>query len=103
MEAIEKMTLKDMCDALKAGETSSRALTEACLERIRQAEEKVGAFVTVTEEEALKQADEADKRRAAGEKVHPLCGVPVAVKDNICTEGIKTTCASKMLEDFIPL
>ena len=62
----------------------------------------VNAYITVMEEEALRQAEEIQKRYDKGEELHPLAGVPVAVKDNICTKGIKTTAASKMLSSFIP-
>ena len=102
MKNITSMTMGELAEQLACGALSSREITEAYLERIARAEGRVGAYVTVCREEALRQADEADARRASGEKVHPLCGVPVAVKDNICTEGVRTTCSSKMLEDFVP-
>ena len=99
---LTSMSLTELAEALRRGDTTSREATEACLDRIARVEPKVGAFITVCGEEALKQADEADARRRAGGKVPALCGVPVAVKDNICTKGVKTTCASRMLEDFVP-
>ena len=102
MKELTAMTLTELAAALKSGETTSREATEACLERIDRVEGKVGAFITVCADEARKQADAADALRRSGAAVHPLCGVPVGVKDNICTEGVKTTCASRMLEDFVP-
>jgi len=76
-------------------------LTKAILERIHQLELKVHAFVTITDELALKQAEQADKLIASGE-ISPLTGIPMLIKDNMCTKGIRTTCSSKMLENFIP-
>ncbi len=71
------------------------------LERISQLEGRVHAFVTITEELAIRQAMEADERIRAGE-LSPLTGVPAMIKDNMCTKGIRTTCSSKMLENFVP-
>jgi len=76
-------------------------LTRATLERIREIEPKVHAFVTVTDELALKQAEKADGLIAAGD-TNPLTGIPVLIKDNMCTRGIRTTCSSRMLENFVP-
>jgi aspartyl-tRNA(Asn)/glutamyl-tRNA(Gln) amidotransferase subunit A len=87
---------------LHKGEVTSREITAAYLERIGTVEDKVKAYVTVTAEQALTQAEESDIKRARGEKLSPLSGIPAALKDNMCTHGIKTTCSSKMLENFIP-
>jgi len=86
---------------LKAKQLSSVELTRACLERIRQVEPKVYALVTITDELALKQAQKADELLATG-NTNPLTGIPVVIKDNMCTKGILTTCSSKMLENFVP-
>jgi aspartyl-tRNA(Asn)/glutamyl-tRNA(Gln) amidotransferase subunit A len=76
-------------------------LTEAVLERIRQVDGRVRAYVTVTEDLALRQAEEADARLARGDAT-PLTGIPVCIKDVICTRGVRTTCSSRILENFVP-
>ncbi|MHB8158022.1 MAG: Asp-tRNA(Asn)/Glu-tRNA(Gln) amidotransferase subunit GatA [Desulfocucumaceae bacterium] len=83
-------------------ELSSRELTAAHLERIQTIDDQIKAYMTVTGELALRQADETDKKWARGEQLSPLAGIPMALKDNMCTRGVKTTCSSKMLENFIP-
>jgi aspartyl-tRNA(Asn)/glutamyl-tRNA(Gln) amidotransferase subunit A len=86
---------------LKEKKISSVELTKDYLERIKQLEPKVHAFVTVTEERALAQAQKADEMIKEG-NISPLTGVPLAIKDVICTRGVRTTCSSKMLENFVP-
>ena len=83
-------------------EVSSEEITRAHLERINRMDGEVKAMVTVTAEAALDQARAVDERRAAGEELSSLAGVPMAIIDNICTMGVKTTCASHMLYNFIP-
>lgn len=99
---ITGMTLTELSDALRQGTLTSRAVTEACLTRIRDVDDRIGAFLTVNADAALAQAEVCDKARAAGRFCGPLHGIPVAVKDNLCIENVPTTCASKMLSDFIP-
>ncbi len=94
-------TIHELHDMLLKGDTTSEAVTESVLNRIKAVDSKVKAYITVTEEVARTQAKEADKRIKAGDK-SPLVGIPIAVKDNMCTEGIKTTCASKILGNFVP-
>lgn len=98
---INQLTIHEAHELLKARQLSAVELTKACLERISQTEPKVHALVTVTEELALKQAQKADGLIAKGD-AQPLTGIPVVVKDVICTRGVRTTCSSKMLENFIP-
>lgn len=90
-----------MRSMLDKKEISAPELTAAYLERINSVDGKLESYITVTAEEAEKAAEKAQDKINKGE-VSPLCGIPLAIKDNICTEGIKTTCASKMLENFIP-
>ncbi|MEY4589941.1 MAG: Asp-tRNA(Asn)/Glu-tRNA(Gln) amidotransferase subunit GatA, partial [Pseudomonadota bacterium] len=80
---------------------SSRELTQHYLARIQRLDPQYNAFVTLTAEQALKQADAADLQLAQG-NAHPLCGLPIAHKDIFCTEGVRTSCGSKMLDNFIP-
>ncbi len=96
------MTANVLSRLLQAGKVSSTEVVKSFLDRIDRSDPKIKAFITISAETALKEAEEVDRRRAAGEELHPLAGVPVAVKDNICTAGLRTTCASKMLEDFVP-
>jgi len=88
--------------ALAAGEISSAELTAAHLDRIDAVDGDLHAFLHVSRDEALTTARDVDTRRAAGEELHPLAGVPVAVKDVVVTEGIPTTAASKILEGWVP-
>ena len=94
-----KLTIHEAHELLKKKEISSEELTKACLERIKSVEEKVKAYITLDEDTALKQSRDADDK---GSFSNPLAGIPFAVKDNICTKDLKTTCASRMLENFIP-
>ncbi|MCS7225968.1 MAG: Asp-tRNA(Asn)/Glu-tRNA(Gln) amidotransferase subunit GatA [Gloeomargarita sp. SKYB31] len=87
---------------LRQGETTSVALVEQYLERIRQREPHIKGYLTVTAETALAQAQAMDARRAQGEDLGWLMGIPIALKDNLCTQGIPTTCASRILQDYIP-
>jgi len=96
-----QLTIHQAHQLLKTKELSSLELTKAILERIHQAEPKIHALVTITDELALQQAEKADKLLAAGD-TNPLTGIPALIKDNMCTKGIRTTCSSKMLENFVP-
>jgi aspartyl-tRNA(Asn)/glutamyl-tRNA(Gln) amidotransferase subunit A len=98
---LTKRTLTELRDALKNGETTSVAVTEAMLDRIVDVDNDIKSFLTITDEWALEQAKSADERLANGES-SPLLGVPVAVKDIISTDGIPTTAGSKILEGFVP-
>jgi aspartyl-tRNA(Asn)/glutamyl-tRNA(Gln) amidotransferase subunit A len=95
------VTIHEAHRLLKEKKISSVELTQAYLERIREVEPKVRALVTVTDKLALERAQAADKAIAAGQ-TGPLTGVPLAIKDVICTGGVRTTCSSKMLENFVP-
>ncbi|MBM3183179.1 MAG: Asp-tRNA(Asn)/Glu-tRNA(Gln) amidotransferase subunit GatA [Chloroflexi bacterium] len=101
MDDLHRLTISEAHQLLKGKKISSVELTRACLKRLAQAEKKVHACVTVCAETALKQAEEADKAISGG-KVQPLTGIPAIIKDNMCTRGIKTTCASRILENFVP-
>jgi aspartyl-tRNA(Asn)/glutamyl-tRNA(Gln) amidotransferase subunit A len=96
-----RLTIHEAHEQLKAKKLSSLELTKACLAHIKEVEPRLKALVSVTEELALKQAQEADKRITRGD-IEPLTGIPVVLKDVLCTKGIRTTCSSKMLENFIP-
>ena len=92
----------EMAAMLQSGHVTSVELTQACLDRIAEVDQQINAFITVDAEGALEQAAQVDARRAAGEQLHPLAGVPIAVKDNIVTRELQTSCASRMLEGWEP-
>ena len=93
-------TIAELSAALRAGEVTSRELTQHFLERIRDLDGRLNAVITVTEEQALAQADAADARIAAGQ-AGPLTGVPLLHKDLFCTDGVRTSCGSHMLDNFV--
>ncbi|MBU2595850.1 aspartyl/glutamyl-tRNA amidotransferase subunit A [Patescibacteria group bacterium] len=99
---LNKLTIKEASEGLKKGEFTSVDLTKACLERIKEVDKKINAFLLVDGEGALKAAAESDKRRKEKKSLGQLDGIPYALKDVFCVEGMKTTAASKILEDFIP-
>ncbi len=96
------LTARELADKIKAREVSAREVADAFLRRIEATDGDVRAFVTVTADQARAAADAVDRRLAAGEAVGPLAGVPVALKDNLCTAGVETTCSSKILRGFVP-
>lgn len=99
---IYDLSIAQVSSMLKNGEISSYELTKASIERTKDIEPKLDSFLSITEELALAQAKAVDEKRASGEALSDIAGIPMAIKDNICTKGIKTTCASKMLENFVP-
>ncbi|MBW1695247.1 MAG: Asp-tRNA(Asn)/Glu-tRNA(Gln) amidotransferase subunit GatA [Deltaproteobacteria bacterium] len=96
-----ELTIHEAHELLRKREISSEELTRAVLDRFRSVEEKIDAYLTVSEEMALEQARKADKAISEG-NITPLTGIPLAVKDVICTRGLRTTCGSRMLENFMP-
>lgn len=97
-----KMTAHELKDKLESKEISSVDITKSYIDRIDKVESSVNAYITLTTTQALARAEEIDDKRAKGETLGSLAGIPIGIKDNMCTKGIKTTCASKMLEDFVP-
>lgn len=96
-----ELTIHEAHNLLNSRAISSSELTSDVFDRIGCVDEKVHAFVTITEESAMEQAQKADERFKSGD-VTPLTGIPVVIKDNMCTMGVRTTCSSRMLENFVP-
>src|SRR5215470_20231840 len=99
---LASLTIHALHDKLVSGAVRATELTEAVLQRLEAVEERVQAYITVTSELARQQAAAADEAFARGEVGSPLQGIPLAIKDNICTQGIRTTCASRILANFVP-
>jgi len=106
MKRLSQLTIKEAREGLRRKKFSSLELTRACLERIKKLDKKIKAFLTVSERESLEQAKKSDKILNQPQAVtnrQALLGIPVAVKDNFCTEGVKTTAASAVLENYFPV
>lgn len=99
---ILSLSAVELAKAIQAGETTAVDAMKAVLDQIDRTEKEYNCYVTVDREGALKRAEEVQKRIEAGELKGSLAGVPVAIKDNMCTEGMLTTCSSKILENFMP-
>ena len=97
-----ELTAHELHDALKKKSVSAKELVHAFSARIESVEKEVRAYNTLTQKEALAQAERIDQMIARGEAIGPLAGVPIALKDNLCTEGIRTTCSSKILDGYRP-
>ncbi len=98
---ITELTVHELIDKLNNKELDIKQITEAYAARINAKESEVDAFVTLLTDEAIKKADEIQKKRQECNAHGKLSGIPIGIKDNICTKGIKTTCSSKMLSNFV--
>ncbi|MBN2687433.1 MAG: Asp-tRNA(Asn)/Glu-tRNA(Gln) amidotransferase subunit GatA, partial [Deltaproteobacteria bacterium] len=98
---LNRLTIHELQSKLRNGETTAVAVTESVYRRIDDVEEKIHSYITLTKELAFQQAEQADRDIQSG-RGGPLTGIPIALKDIVCTENIKTTCGSRILENFIP-
>lgn len=98
---IYELTVHELMDKLNKKELTSKQIIDSYLKRIEDKEPEVQAFITQNKESALEKAEIIDKKRESGEDVSKLAGIPIGIKDNMCTKGEKTTCASRMLENFV--
>jgi len=96
-----ELTIAQAMDKMEAGELTAVELTESCLARVEEVDSSLQAFITVDREGALDQARNADRKRSEG-MGGSLCGVPLSIKDLLCTKNVKTTCGSKILENYTP-
>jgi len=99
---LHKLTIHEACNLLRKKEISCYELVEAVAEQIEKVEKNIHAFITLSIEQAFRNAAKVDKILSSGETLSPLAGIPMGLKDNICTAGVRTTCASKMLSNFVP-
>jgi len=97
-----RLTIHQLHDLLVKKEVTSREATEALYRRIKEVDEKIKAYLLLTEEKAYRQADDVDRKIAKGEDIGDLSGIPLGLKDILCTKGVRTTCGSKILEDYVP-
>lgn len=100
--SLSELTARELLQRLRDGEVKAVEIVSHCLQQVDQYDRKVGAFLRISRDRAMAQAEEIDRRRTRGENLGKLAGLPVAVKDNLCTHGEPTTCASRMLEHFVP-
>lgn len=98
---ITNLTVHELIEKLNNNEITSYEITKAYTDRIKEKEADVQAFVTDLSAEALERAKVIDKKRAKGESVSKFAGIPIGLKDNLCTKGVRTTCSSRMLENFV--
>ncbi len=98
---ITELTVHELKEKLEKNELTSEEITKAYVDRINDKEKDIDAFVTINTEEALDKAKKIDEERKQGKEKSPFAGIPIGIKDNMCTKGVRTTCSSKMLEDFI--
>src|SRR5699024_8236364 len=98
---ITELTVHELIEKLKNKELTSTEITDAYINKIEEKEKDVKAYVTILKKQALKQANEKDEKRKTDKDIGEFAGIPIGIKDNICTKGIKTTCSSHMQENFI--
>ena len=99
---ITDMTAVELAAAIREGKNTAVEATNAILARIEEKDKELNCYVTVDKEGALRQAEQVQEKIEKGELTGPLAGVPLAVKDNLCTQGLLTTCASRILNNFVP-
>src|ERR1041385_5185946 len=102
MAELFELTAVELSNLIRSRQASAREVAESVLARVEAVEPRVHADLTVTRDRALAAATEVDNRIAAGSKVGTLAGIPLALKDNMCTRGIRTTCGSNILPNFVP-